>query len=68
MAHYHCYVLGPDRHINSRHDIEAADDAEAMAKAAHVAPSSDVAPSIEVWEGARLVGVLAETNADDTQP
>ena len=68
MAHYPCYVLGPDRHINSRHDIEAADDAEAMAKAAHVAPPSDVAPSIEVWERARLVGVLAETNADDIQP
>jgi hypothetical protein len=62
MAHYHCYVLGPDRHINSRHDIEAADDAEAMLKASQVIALSEDVPTIEVWTGARLVGVLAQQN------
>jgi hypothetical protein len=61
MAHYHCYILRPDRSVSSRHDIEATDDAEAMLKASQVvAPSEDV-PTIEVWTGARLVGVLTET-------
>ena len=60
MAHYHCYVLGPDRHVNSRHDIEAADDAEAMLKASQVVEPTEQVPTIEVWTGARLVGVLAE--------
>ena len=60
MALYNCYVLGPDRKIESRHEVEAADDAEAMVKAAQIAPPSDIIPAIEVWEGARLVGVLEE--------
>jgi hypothetical protein len=60
MAHYHCYILGPDQSISSRHDIEAADDAEAMLKASQVAVLSDDVPTIEVWTGARLVGVLAQ--------
>jgi hypothetical protein len=57
MTHYYCYILGPDRHISSRYDIEAADDAEAMLKASQVAPSEE--PLIEVWCEARLVGALA---------
>lgn len=57
MAHYHCYVLGPDGHISSRHDVEAIDDAEAMLKAAQVAPSEE--PMVEVWCDARLVGTLS---------
>ena len=61
MAHYHCYILGPDRSISSRHDIEAADDAEAMSKASQVVEPSEEVPTIEVWTGARLVGVLAQT-------
>jgi hypothetical protein len=61
MAHYHCYVLGPDRHISSRHDVEATDDAEAMLKAAQVAPPEDLS-TIEVWCEARLVGVLTPQN------
>jgi hypothetical protein len=60
MAEYHAYVLRPDRSISSRHDIEAAEDAEAMLKAAQVAAVFEEAPTIEVWTGARLVGVLAE--------
>jgi hypothetical protein len=61
MAHYHCYILGPDRHISSRHDIEAADDDEAMLRASQVVAPSEEVPTIEVWTGARLIGVLAET-------
>ena len=60
MAEYHAYILRPDRSISSRHDIEAADDAEAMVKASQVAAVFEEAPTIEVWTGARLVGVLAQ--------
>jgi hypothetical protein len=55
---YHCYILGPDRSISSRHDIEAADDAEAMLKASQVGALSEWVPTIEIRAGARLVGVL----------
>ncbi len=33
MAHYHCYLVGPDRSILGRHDIEADNDDDAIAKA-----------------------------------
>ena len=58
MVHYNCYVLGPDKRITSRHELEAADDGEAMLKASQVVEPSEVVPTIEVWTGARLVGVL----------
>ena len=61
MTDYHCHILRPDRSVSSRHDIEAADDAEAMLKASQVVESSEEVPTIEVWTGARLVGVLAQT-------
>ena len=61
MTHYHCYILRPDKSIASRHDIEAVDDAQAMLKASQVAAPSQEVPTIEVWTGARLVGVLSET-------
>lgn len=48
MAHCYCYVLEPDRHISSRHDLEAADDVEAMLKASQVVPPSEGVPTIEV--------------------
>ena len=62
MAEYHCYILQLDRSISSRHDVEAADDTEAMLKAAQVGALSEEVPTIEVWTGARLIGVLAQQN------
>jgi hypothetical protein len=60
MTLYNCYILGPDRKIISRHEVEAPDDDEAVVRAAQVAPTDEV-PMIEVWAGARLVGMLGET-------
>ena len=63
MAHYHCYLVGPDQSISSRHDIEADNDADAMAKASLIEAPED-APTIEVWTGPRLVGRLALPKSD----
>jgi hypothetical protein len=68
MVLYNCYVLGPDRKIENRYEVEAAADAEAMVKAAQAAPPSDIAPMIEVWDGARLVGVLAPQSGTKDDP
>lgn len=59
MAHYNCYLVGPDQSISSRHDIEADNDDDAIAKASLVVASDDTS-IIEVWDGARLVGRLGE--------
>lgn len=54
MREYRAYKLGPDGHIFAADSFEAADDEEALRKAEQLVDGHDV----EVWERARLVGLI----------
>lgn len=55
MPNYRLYFLGSDGHINRRIDLACASDAEAVAMIASHPHTNDV----ELWDGARQVGVFA---------
>jgi hypothetical protein len=56
MISYRVYRLSSQGSIVSGHWIEASDDAEAS-QLAH-AMCDEATPSVEIWQGARRVGVI----------
>lgn len=54
MPEYRLFFHGADGHFMRAETIDVADDGAAMAKAREI----DHAHCIEIWEGARKVGVV----------
>ncbi|MBX3552557.1 MAG: hypothetical protein KIT85_06580 [Pseudolabrys sp.] len=55
MAGYRAYIVGHDGHFKRSEEFEAADDASAVRRAEDFA----AADPVELWEGARRIGVIA---------
>lgn len=55
MAGYRAYIVGQDGHFKRSEEFEAADDASAVRRAEDFAESNPV----ELWQGARRIGVIA---------
>jgi len=62
---YKLYCIGPDGHIEKRHDYKTSDDLAALERAKEICGPHEV----EVWEGARFVArVKADGTASMTPP
>lgn len=54
MAGYRAYIVGQDGHFKRAEEFEATDDASAVRRAEDFA----AADPVELWEGARRIGVI----------
>lgn len=61
---YHAYRLAPSGHILARIEIFDETDGSALERARSVFPQSDV----ELWQGARRIGVFAGNAPQVVQP
>ncbi len=55
MAGYRAYIVGQDGHFKGSEEFEATDDASAVRRAEDFAAANPV----ELWQGARRIGVIA---------
>jgi len=61
MIAYRCYLLGDDGKIKGSEMIECATDAAALDEAERRLARCDY-PAIEVWDRARRVGIVDQSN------
>lgn len=55
---YHAFVLGPDGHVQFRHDLYCATDAEAIERAKQLVDGHD----IELWHREKKIATFKHSN------
>jgi len=58
MVGYRAYIVGQDGHFKRSEEFEAGDDASAVRRAEDFA----TADPVELWEGARRIGLIERRN------
>ena len=61
MADYRCYLVNSLDEIQSATELQCEEDSEAMLQAGALAQSQSLI--VEIWNGARLVGRVPQTEA-----